>query len=80
MRRAEEGCLVGFDKVATLATHQMGVVKVIGVMIKEGWLKVVKKEDANSMKRQFVEVGTPKIAMNLQGIIASASSASSRHR
>lgn len=70
----------GLDHIATNETAKNRMVKIIDMLIAEGVIKAVRKKDRNSAERSFVEVGTPIVAINLQGISAPSSVPSFGHQ
>ncbi len=70
----------GLDHIATKETEKNRMVKIINMLIAEGVIKAVRKKDRNSAERSFVEVGTPVVAINLQGVSAPSSVPSVGHQ
>lgn len=70
----------GLDHIATHETEKKRMVKIIAMLIAEDVIRKVRKKDGNSAERSFVEVGTPIVAINLQGISAPSSVPSVGHQ
>ena len=60
----------GLDHIATNETQKKQMVEIIKTLVNEGWFKVVKKLDGNSLPRDFVAVGRPVVVVNLPAITA----------
>jgi len=70
----------GLDHIATNETEKNRMVKILDMLIAEDVIRKVRKKDRNSAERSFVEVGTPIVAINLQGISAPSSVPSVGHQ
>lgn len=61
------GCF-GYDKTPTVAAHKAAMKRIVETLVKEGWLRVVKRRASNRHLVPFVEVGTPVIVVDFPGL------------